>query len=1249
MSTLLRDVIDIPERTGADDYVLRLSDSTDDDTHIRQTLSDYVLTESLQQNFVAAMDLVANAIDNKTSRAAFLTGSFGSGKSHFMAVLYALLGNHPAARTAQYTKLTGHYDETLGGKQVLRLTYHLLGAKSLEEAIFRGYLRQIARLHPDAPLPAVHVTDTLIADAEKLRERMGDQAFLAGLTGGAEGASGSSDAWGAVLGGDSWSLDTYRAAVAASPEGPQRTALVSALVRSYFGSFVEQADYVDLDRGLVAITDHAKSLGYDAVVLFLDELVLWLAFSVLDSEFFSRESQKLTKLVESSGTRRSIPVVSFVSRQMDLRKWFADAGASGAEQDALDRAFHYQKERFREIALGDDNLAEVAHARLLKPKDAAGEALLDEAFRAVTRTPDVWDVLRDSMNTSDDHSGASEREFRLTYPFSPALVATLRNLSSVMQRERTALKVMQRMLVDRRDTLTIADLIPVGDAFDYIVEGNVPIDSHAATMFTAASDLYRTKLLPILMRAHQVTEEQLTDDPVSVPAGFRAHERIAKTLLLSAVAPKVPALRDITASRLAALNHGSIKSKLRGGEVRVVLGVVRDWAKDVPEITVSEGSNPIIRVQLSDVDYQSVLERIRAEDNSGRRRVLIRKLVHAALGVGTQQDDLAGAATRTVIWRGSRREVDVVFGNVRDAGSIPEQNFDNRPGTWKLIVDYPFDEQNFSAADDIARIDRLLSNGDRHTIAWLPKFFSAKALDDLAMLVKLDWLFTGSGDRWQENSDHLSASDRAQARGILENLHRGILTSFDLLLRQAYGIEAADPKLFVDDPAHTEVLISLSKDFSPKLPAAVSLQDAFDKVIDQAFGAIYPAHPQFPNPDDEVTLRQYEILRNYVEKAATDSSGRVPTLPGVDRKAVQRIAGPLKVGKATEDHYLFGEDTFAFWAGELDRAAAESDRVTVGLLQSRITAVIPAWGLRPEARDLIVSAWALLRKRAWFEAGSPVGNLKLGSLRESIEMRAEELPDATAWEKARLHASQLFGYTMPKTFLTGANVAEFAQAVRTKAADNRSDLQNVADRLAAAHSALQLEITKTDRISVVRDIAEFVDRLGTTSGNVALIASLAELELPVAPQTAGQLRADAGRDAMALRQFQWRLLETVLAGKSASGERGDSARGIVRRLDELIATPGRSLADEIGKVESSVVDWVVTGQQAHQSGGDTDSAGIGDKKAEPATAEHAGAADSASTRTVEIRNAADVDKLVESLREALSQSDSPITVRWWSP
>ena len=49
---------------------------------------------------------------------------------------------------------------------------------------------------------------------------------------------------------------------------------------------------------------------------------------------------------------------------------------------------------------------------------------------------------------------------------------------------------------------------------------------------------------------------------------------------------------------------------------------------------------------------------------------------------------------------------------------------------------------------------------------------------------------------------------------------------------------------------------------------------------------------------------------------------------------VRRIAGPLRVGKATEDHFLFGEDTFAYWAGELDRAAQAANPLTVGALHT---------------------------------------------------------------------------------------------------------------------------------------------------------------------------------------------------------------------------------------------------------------------------------------------------------------------------
>mgnify|MGYP007080587789 CR=1 FL=1 len=97
MSTLLRDVITIPERAGAEDYVLRLSDSVGDGAAAR-TLDAYVVTPSIVEAFDAALGLTAAAITDHQSRGAYLDGSFGSGKSHFMAVLHALLRQEAAAR-----------------------------------------------------------------------------------------------------------------------------------------------------------------------------------------------------------------------------------------------------------------------------------------------------------------------------------------------------------------------------------------------------------------------------------------------------------------------------------------------------------------------------------------------------------------------------------------------------------------------------------------------------------------------------------------------------------------------------------------------------------------------------------------------------------------------------------------------------------------------------------------------------------------------------------------------------------------------------------------------------------------------------------------------------------------------------------------------------------------------------------------------------------------------------------------------
>ncbi len=1161
MTTLLRDVLIIPERAGAEDYVLRLTDSVGVGSAAR-TLDDYVVTPALADAFDRAMGLVAESITSGVSRGAFLNRSFGSGKSHFMAVLHALLRHDPAARAKPELQpiLAGH-DDVLLDRRVLPVAFHLLGAESMEQALFDGYLRQIRQLHPGAPLPAIHQSDGVLVDAERIRTQIGDDQFYAGLNGDAQQAA--ADPWAALLGSGTWSSSTYDAARSAAPGSEPRQQLVTALVERYFTAYTQQASYVDLDTGLAALAQHAKGLGYDAVVLFLDELVLWLAFSVQDREFFRRESQKLTKLVESAVGSRAVPLVSFVARQMDLRRWFADAGASGAEQEALDRAFRHQEGRFASLALGDDNLPYVANKRLLRRKDEAAEQTLVDAFNRLDRRSDVWDVLLDGANTDDRHRGADEASFRLTYPFSPALVSTLRSLASVMQRERTALKVMQQMLVHRRDTLTVDDVIPVGDAFDYIVDGKEALDSQAAALFRSATSLYREKLRPILLATHGLAASDVAAaEPGALPAGYRADDRLAKTLLLAAVAPKVPALKELTAGRLASLNHGSIVSPLPGSEVGIVLAKVKDWARQVPEIHVDADSrNPVIRVQLSDVDYESVVERAKGEDNDGRRRELLKDLVRDALGLVARDADLLGAYPHSVVWRGSRRAVDVVFGNVRDAGSLTDDHFRARPGTWRVVIDHPFDEAGHSAAEDLARVDRMLEGGlQSRTIVWLPRFLAEDRMRDVRRLVVLDWLLGGAGERWTTHADHLSEVDRVQARAILETQRSALRGGLRRTVQEAYGAASPTAGTIIDDPAHDRVLLSLDRGFTPASPVGADLASAFGNLIDQAFASTYPGHPRFEPADTEIAVRDLAAVYAHIERAVGDRDGRVRLESDV--AAVRRVVNALHVGRAGETHYVFGDDGFTTWGTEFERAAARDglqphDPVEVSRLRAWIDAMRPELGLRDEVADLVVLAWAALRQRAWYHHGAAIPAPKPGQSRPEMELRTEPLPTPDDYRLAVGRAAAVFGL-VANPYLTAPAVAELTERLRTDVVARVDVATALVPKVEDAYAKLGLDPASTSgRLATARAVAVLLGRLRTSADRVTLVEGLAQAQLPMTDAAAAKSLSTATGVAELLSGYRWDRLRPLLDAEAGSDEAARKAAGILSALRSAV------MADEM--------------------------------------------------------------------------------------
>jgi hypothetical protein len=175
---LIRELIAIPDRVHQGDFVLQLSKGV---TEPEPTLRDYVVTPQLADAFDNALGFIQQAVQGGGSRAAYLHGSFGSGKSHFMAVLNLLLSGHARARaTPELADVVARHG-WVQGRRFLLVPYHMIGARDMESAVLGGYAEFVRKLHPQAPVPGFFLAENMFKDARDLRQRMGDDAFFAKL------------------------------------------------------------------------------------------------------------------------------------------------------------------------------------------------------------------------------------------------------------------------------------------------------------------------------------------------------------------------------------------------------------------------------------------------------------------------------------------------------------------------------------------------------------------------------------------------------------------------------------------------------------------------------------------------------------------------------------------------------------------------------------------------------------------------------------------------------------------------------------------------------------------------------------------------------------------------------------------------------------------------------------------------------------------------------------------------------------
>ena len=855
MTTYIKDLIEIPESVRGGDFVLKLTEGV---AQPEATLRPYVVTQQLAGAFDISLDFIHAAVQGNSSKAAYLHGSFGAGKSHFMAVLHLLLQQQPAARAKEgLESVVGKHNPWLEGKKFLLVPYHMIGQPSMEAAVLGGYVRTVLALHPGAAIPPVYRTEGLFRDAQQLRTTMGDAPFFTRLNRRMTDAqTGEADGWGELE--SNWDAQNFEQAIASPPGTDERGRLVNVLVEEFFQSYTEvsrgsEEAFVSLDDGLSIISQHAQSLGYDALVLFLDELILWLATHAADQQFLSAEGPKVAKLVESENPNRPVPIVSFIARQRDLRELVGDS-VSGAEQLHFTDSMKWWEARFDTITLEDRNLPEIAARRVLAPKSEAARQVIAQSWETTRKLRDeVFQVLLTPKADPD--------VFRKVYPFSPALVETLVAVSSVLQRERTALKVMLQLLVNQRDTLALGQIVPVGDLFDVIAQGDEPFTEGMRIHFENAKRLYHQKLRPMLEKDHALTVQEVAALPFDDPRArdFRANDRLIKTLLLAALAPEVDALKGLNCARLVALNHGSITAPIPGRERQEVLRRVRGWAAQIGEVRVGEEADPIIALQLSGVDTESILANAQAVDNQGNRRRKVRELLFEQLNIEDREDLFL---EHEIAWRGTRRTFSIVFTNVRE---LTTDALEAKSGSRKLIIDFPFDEAGFTPASDLARLEEFRADGKpSRTLVWLPAFLSGQAQNELGTLVKLDDILRND-DAFRRNASHLSAIDQSQARELLRNQQSSLRQRLIRYLEGAYGVD--NPTAGSVDEANTPEnhFQSLDPAFEPRPPVGANLRQAMEHLLGQMLQCQFPAHPDFGTEVKSSALRG---VREMLERAA---------------------------------------------------------------------------------------------------------------------------------------------------------------------------------------------------------------------------------------------------------------------------------------------------------------------------------------------------------------------------------------------
>ncbi|MBN1536878.1 MAG: hypothetical protein JW908_09120 [Anaerolineales bacterium] len=967
------DVFDLPSEVPA--CIVKIQDFDDNKT-LQDNIRDYVITDSVAAEMERLVDrIVTSCVRQEAGAGHYLHGSFGSGKSHFMAILGLILENNPSIWTKEHVMIQDVQDrhgQWLADHPILVVPVYMLGQESLQRACYNAANQRLEKLRQ--PVCEFSDADKVIASFNTEAERYGEVVYQQ-----FEAATGISAKRFARLVGSGQDERDELAQKILSYRNPSRT---------------ERAQlYPDkFSDGMAMLTQHALQQGFAGAVFLVDELILYLTGK--GGREYVEEFNDLVALADNSALDRAVPLWVLVAKQRNIAETVPD---DSSQQHIFDVMEHH-KDRFPETTeLADTELIPIVEERVLKIK-AGKESVLESAVEGTINDlePGVRQTLLHDLSLQD---------FRRVYPFHPALIRSLIDVSARLSRERAAIRLLYELLIKRYPDLPVGSLVPYSALFDVVFLRDGLAGGSRNEELEAVRQTYYERLEPLIQDAYGDTEQST-----------RARQ-IVKTVLLLGLSRGMRA--DIDVERILHLNYQNLKGRTAFGSYQIIAGILSDLdnrselvhftpnptspALGIAHITLATG------VQLVDV-----LKRVQV--NWRQRLETFQGLMKEMLNKPIQNGEIPNYER---LWRGSRRKGRVRFVNVAELSTndMVIQNGDE----FTLFVDYPFSaDVGHGRSEDRGVVDRAKAQLPPIPVGfWLPEEFTPEDLRDLEELARMGELESNPGqyldqDYGRAQRDELLTKLVGQKRSKSRSLRERLLHVY-----KGSGAQVS----FLD------------KAITPTLDVE-TLDAALDRISDTVCDRRYPHHPRFGTEANQRALRR--LLEDFLVPAAI-GSGTVARTADLDGW-LTRLGIPLELAEQGAHNWtLLPQSRYLKKLEELASGRqVETNKIRRGLED--------AFGFNRDLSDTLILY--LVRGHGYraLRGTQPVTQLDYGILDGLVLERGERLA-AHEWAQVKEMIQNTWGVPPQATDLTVGAQDQLWRQLNASARNARNDLEKVQKHL----------------------------------------------------------------------------------------------------------------------------------------------------------------------------------------------------------